>query len=257
MWARWQRAMKGVVNISRSSADDFAAVAGATAFVGYPPILGRCRTGVLFMSWSHIVFPSEASILHGRTAQVFPALLWPSDLYSPQLFFSRAGKVCSTALPGAREAMFMRVWRVQDGTASVEKRRTPAWTDRVLWRPTEWLHQLSYTCAAGITASDHRPVAAAFVLHVRVTVSYNAIFTTIPPPFMHRLFSLPARAIQAACHACNVTWLQDHLREGGTAGLLIVSFAYGTLHDGKVRSGSCSLQLARRGSMCARGWTPP
>lgn len=51
-----------------------------------------------------------------------------------------------------------------------EKRRTPAWCDRVLWLSRrKRLHQLAYN-RAEITASDHRPVAAAFLLQVCVSV---------------------------------------------------------------------------------------
>eukprot|EP00200_Dunaliella_tertiolecta_P008069 CAMPEP_0202382550 /NCGR_PEP_ID=MMETSP1127-20130417/43771_1 /ASSEMBLY_ACC=CAM_ASM_000462 /TAXON_ID=3047 /ORGANISM="Dunaliella tertiolecta, Strain CCMP1320" /LENGTH=877 /DNA_ID=CAMNT_0048981771 /DNA_START=237 /DNA_END=2871 /DNA_ORIENTATION=- len=45
-----------------------------------------------------------------------------------------------------------------------EKRRTPAWCDRILWLSKQRkLHQLSYN-RAELCASDHRPVAAAFLL---------------------------------------------------------------------------------------------
>jgi len=44
--------------------------------------------------------------------------------------------------------------------------RTPSWTDRVLWhssRPEGGLHQLAYTSGSQVL-SDHKPVAAAFLL---------------------------------------------------------------------------------------------
>ncbi|KAF5838125.1 hypothetical protein DUNSADRAFT_3375 [Dunaliella salina] len=45
-----------------------------------------------------------------------------------------------------------------------EKRRTPAWCDRILWLSKQRkLHQLSYN-RAELCASDHKPVAAAFLL---------------------------------------------------------------------------------------------
>jgi hypothetical protein len=47
-----------------------------------------------------------------------------------------------------------------------EKRRTPAWCDRVLWRG-ERLQQLAYTtCEPSAWQSDHRPVVAVFELQV-------------------------------------------------------------------------------------------
>jgi len=49
-----------------------------------------------------------------------------------------------------------------------DKLRTPSWTDRVLWRSGSGApsRQLAYTCG-GQTLSDHRPVAAAFLLSAR------------------------------------------------------------------------------------------
>ncbi|MEW5306934.1 MAG: hypothetical protein WDW36_009363 [Sanguina aurantia] len=44
-----------------------------------------------------------------------------------------------------------------------QKRRTPAWCDRVLWVPGRGLRQLAYG-RAELALSDHKPVAAAFVL---------------------------------------------------------------------------------------------
>ena len=48
-----------------------------------------------------------------------------------------------------------------------EKLRTPAWTDRVLWRPHGGAAQLSYGACTALTLSDHRPVAATFLLQAR------------------------------------------------------------------------------------------
>ena len=48
-----------------------------------------------------------------------------------------------------------------------EKLRTPAWTDRVLWRPHAGAAQLSYGACTALTLSDHRPVAAMFLLQAR------------------------------------------------------------------------------------------
>jgi endonuclease/exonuclease/phosphatase family metal-dependent hydrolase len=49
--------------------------------------------------------------------------------------------------------------------AAQQKKRTPAWTDRVLWRSSA-VKQLSYSSAM-LTASDHMPVAATFSLPVQ------------------------------------------------------------------------------------------
>lgn len=49
-----------------------------------------------------------------------------------------------------------------------EKRRTPAWTDRVLWRSSGrgQMQQLGYD-AGQLSVSDHKPVWAAFSIPVR------------------------------------------------------------------------------------------
>ena len=51
---------------------------------------------------------------------------------------------------------------------TVEKRRRPAWCDRVLWRSSapDAVKQLSYS-SAQMTVSDHMPVNATFVIHAR------------------------------------------------------------------------------------------
>ncbi len=56
-----------------------------------------------------------------------------------------------------------------------EKRRTPAWTDRILWLPNLGIRQLSYS-AASLTISDHRPVSAVFRMTVRF-VLFVSIYT--------------------------------------------------------------------------------
>lgn len=44
-----------------------------------------------------------------------------------------------------------------------QKKRTPAWCDRILWLPDRQLYQLAYG-RGEVAVSDHRPVAAAFLL---------------------------------------------------------------------------------------------
>ena len=56
---------------------------------------------------------------------------------------------------------------VQHAGEKPEKKRTPAWTDRILWRAGDGLTQQSYDAAA-LMASDHRPVFAVFQLQARV-----------------------------------------------------------------------------------------
>jgi len=52
---------------------------------------------------------------------------------------------------------------------SSEKRRTPAWCDRVLWRHSGAVRQLTYA-RHELLASDHRPVSALFAVQTRVTL---------------------------------------------------------------------------------------
>ena len=51
---------------------------------------------------------------------------------------------------------------------AVEKRRRPAWCDRILWRSSspEAVELLSYG-SAQMTVSDHMPVTATFALQAR------------------------------------------------------------------------------------------
>ncbi|GES89205.1 type II inositol 1,4,5-trisphosphate 5-phosphatase isoform X3 [Rhizophagus clarus] len=53
---------------------------------------------------------------------------------------------------------------------SSEKKRSPAWTDRILWRSqkNEWCKQLSYKSHMEILLSDHKPVSAIFEMKLKV-----------------------------------------------------------------------------------------
>uniref|UniRef100_A0A7S0RWX6 Inositol polyphosphate-related phosphatase domain-containing protein n=1 Tax=Chlamydomonas leiostraca TaxID=1034604 RepID=A0A7S0RWX6_9CHLO len=55
----------------------------------------------------------------------------------------------------------------EEGGAEKQRKRTPAWCDRVLWLPLRGeLHQLAYS-RSEIIASDHKPVCAAFLWQPR------------------------------------------------------------------------------------------
>lgn len=51
-----------------------------------------------------------------------------------------------------------------------EKRRMPAWTDRILWRSKEsnWCRQLMYKSHMDIMLSDHKPVNSIFELKLKI-----------------------------------------------------------------------------------------
>ncbi|CAG8764827.1 28695_t:CDS:2, partial [Racocetra persica] len=54
-----------------------------------------------------------------------------------------------------------------------EKKRSPAWTDRILWRSKEndWCKQLTYKSHMDITLSDHKPVSSIFELKLKICPS--------------------------------------------------------------------------------------
>ncbi|CDR46242.1 CYFA0S22e01640g1_1 [Cyberlindnera fabianii] len=69
------------------------------------------------------------------------------------------------------EIKFAPTYKFNKGTKEYdtsEKLRIPAWTDRILSRGDNVLHQLSYDCAQDIIFSDHRPVYATFEANVVV-----------------------------------------------------------------------------------------
>lgn len=61
---------------------------------------------------------------------------------------------------------YSHVMRIGDQGAEKEKRRTPAWTDRILWRGPAGLQQAHYG-SIDMLISDHKPVAAVFDLRAR------------------------------------------------------------------------------------------
>ena len=48
------------------------------------------------------------------------------------------------------------------------KRRIPAWTDRILYKPSASIELLSYSSAGSVRSSDHRPVYASFQCSVDI-----------------------------------------------------------------------------------------
>lgn len=66
-------------------------------------------------------------------------------------------------MQGLEEApiRFQPTYKYDDGTDefdSSKKQRTPAWTDRILYKPTPGFGVSQYTSIQEIRTSDHRPV---------------------------------------------------------------------------------------------------
>lgn len=62
---------------------------------------------------------------------------------------------------------------------SSQKKRSPAWTDRILYYPNG-LQCLSYDADFSLKSSDHRPVFATFSVDVKVPVHPPHIEKTMP-----------------------------------------------------------------------------
>ncbi|KAK9840841.1 hypothetical protein WJX81_008338 [Elliptochloris bilobata] len=77
------------------------------------------------------------------------------------------GAMAAASFSGAAPALSEHSATSQGPAVEKEKLRTPAWTDRVLWRPHSGAAQLSYGSCCALTLSDHRPVAATFLLQTR------------------------------------------------------------------------------------------
>jgi phosphatidylinositol-bisphosphatase len=91
-------------------------------------------------------------------------------LNNDQLYIERkAGRVFRDFVEG--ELRFNPTYKYDVGPlhANVydtsEKRRIPAWTDRVLWMPHPHIEHLEYGCCESMRTSDHRPVYASFRVH--------------------------------------------------------------------------------------------
>ncbi|CAG8439804.1 7372_t:CDS:10 [Ambispora gerdemannii] len=66
---------------------------------------------------------------------------------------------------------------------SSEKKRAPAWTDRILWRSkdSDGIKQLAYRSHIDITQSDHKPVSAIFTMKIKKILPYkqNEVYISI------------------------------------------------------------------------------
>ncbi|KAK9812908.1 hypothetical protein WJX72_005622 [[Myrmecia] bisecta] len=142
-----------------------------------------------------------------------------------------------------------------------EKRRVPAWTDRILWRngtleacPAEPAQQLSYSHAL-LTASDHRPVSAAFSLKGRKLDAIlvlriqdgNDIFLSVAGAYCPSFFG-----VSLACLASLSRKLTTYLRSEGrlsTVGLFVNSADHALTVQG---SASSSGSMDRGGAKAIR-----
>lgn len=80
---------------------------------------------------------------------------------------SVCGPVLTSPLPLASFAPTYKFDRGTDQYDTSEKRRTPSWTDRVLWRQSRSIVQpVHYESCDSIRISDHKPVLATFLLRL-------------------------------------------------------------------------------------------
>ena len=50
-------------------------------------------------------------------------------------------------------------------SAKGQKKRTPAWCDRILWKSTKTVKLFGYSDVAAVKISDHKPVFCGFLIH--------------------------------------------------------------------------------------------
>lgn len=68
---------------------------------------------------------------------------------------------------------FPPTYKFLEGSDAYDPRRTPSWTDRVLWRSNYHLHgqdpiaAVRYACISCMQQSDHRPVVATVVVQLK------------------------------------------------------------------------------------------
>ncbi|CAG8821715.1 5188_t:CDS:2, partial [Dentiscutata erythropus] len=67
------------------------------------------------------------------------------------------------------EISFPPTYKYDFGTNDFDS-RSPAWTDRILWRSKEsnWCKQLTYKSHMDIMFSDHKPVSSIFELKLKI-----------------------------------------------------------------------------------------
>ena len=58
------------------------------------------------------------------------------------------------------------IWATLQGQLPKEKKRTPAWTDRILYKSPAGLAKQTYYSSANLLVSDHKPVSCRLSLTV-------------------------------------------------------------------------------------------
>ncbi|KAJ9068326.1 hypothetical protein DSO57_1029940 [Entomophthora muscae] len=68
-----------------------------------------------------------------------------------------------------------------DNFDSSEKKRTPSWCDRILWRSLGPIEQTSYTSHMSLISSDHKPVSGRFTARVKTILDsrYSEVYSAM------------------------------------------------------------------------------
>ncbi|KAI0240548.1 hypothetical protein L0F63_007435 [Massospora cicadina] len=82
------------------------------------------------------------------------------------------------------EITFAPTYKYDIGTSSYdtsEKKRTPSWCDRILWRSQGALELTRYTSHAALTSSDHKPISGCFTARVKTILAdrYSEVYASM------------------------------------------------------------------------------
>ncbi|CAG8558669.1 3518_t:CDS:10 [Funneliformis caledonium] len=131
--------------------------------------------GMVGISGNTSTAPNDNKVGAGQVMPIFDNdhLIWMGDLnYRIDMLSEPEVK---SMLEGNKTKLLLKFDQYDFGTNewdTSEKKRTPAWTDRILWRSqdNEWCKLLRYKSHMKIALSDHKPVSAIFELKIKICV---------------------------------------------------------------------------------------